>query len=186
MDTLAGHVLHTRNTRPNTGMGSTTRPSFSPSGGVLQTGSEGDARLGHRHARRHQLMVGDIAAAHTTHVHNSQHVTQVPVFTHLLRQIQHPQADIIHEELSSGFRLMGQLQPGTNWYVRTDQKYLNPKTWAEFAEHDEKYTQKNKDRRSLHAHARRDCTGGQDGQDEWSLHPTITLATPRNLPEQVP
>ena len=64
-------------------------------------------------------------------------VTQVPVFTCLLRQIDYPQADILHQELSSGFRLMGQLQPGTNWYLRSDNKYLMPKTQEEFAEHND-------------------------------------------------
>ena len=78
-----------------------------------------------------------VQRAHTT----AKHVTQAPVFTFLLRQINYPQADTTHRELSFGFRLTGQLQPGTNWCVRTDQIYLNPKTQADFAEHNERYTQ---------------------------------------------
>ena len=69
-------------------------------------------------------------------------VTQVPVFTRLLRQINYPQADILHQELSSGFRLMGHLQPGTNWYIRSDNKYLMPKTQEEFAEHNDHYVRR--------------------------------------------
>ena len=84
----------------------------------------------------------DTLPPHVQHTHiTAKHVTQVPVFTFLLRQINYPQADITHEELSSGFRLTGQLQPGTKWYIWTDQKYLNPKTQTEFAERNEKYTQ---------------------------------------------
>ena len=69
-------------------------------------------------------------------------VTRMPVFTRLLRQIDYPQAGVLHQELSSGFRLMGQLQPGTNWYLRSDNKYLIPKTQEEFAEHNDHYVQR--------------------------------------------
>ena len=67
--------------------------------------------------------------------------TQVPVFTSLLQQINYPQADILHQELSSGFRLMERLQPGTNWYIRSGSKYLMPKSPEEFAEHNDTYVQ---------------------------------------------
>ena len=79
-----------------------------------------------------------VQKAHTTR----KPVAQVPVFTRLLRQIDYPQADILHQELSSGFQLMGQLQPGTNWYLRSDNKYLMPKTQEEFAEHNDHYVQR--------------------------------------------
>ncbi|CAE7455981.1 unnamed protein product, partial [Symbiodinium pilosum] len=34
---------------------------------------------------------------------------------------------------------MGDLQPGTNWYIRTDQKYLQPKSTQQFADHNQQY-----------------------------------------------
>ena len=71
----------------------------------------------------------------------SKQVTQVPVFL-LLRQVNYPQAELLHRELSSGFRLMGQLQPGTNWYLRSDNKYLTPKTQEEFVDHNNNYVQR--------------------------------------------
>ena len=58
-----------------------------------------------------------------------------PVFAHLLRLIQYPQADIPESKLTDGFRLTGDLQPGTNWYIRTDQKYLQPRSPAKFIDH---------------------------------------------------
>ena len=126
---------------------------------------------------------------HIQHTYTTaKQVTQV-YYTYLLQQIRYPQADITHGELSSGFRLMGHLQPGTNWYIRTDQKYLNPKNETEFVERNENYIQKKlqqarvDDHYRLHADARRDRAGSQDGQDERPLHTTSALATPNHLPE---
>ena len=77
------------------------------------------------------------------HVHHAYttagSAAQVPVFIHLLKQIQYPQANILEQELTQGFKLMGQLQPGTNWYIRTDQKYLQPKSSEQFADHSQQY-----------------------------------------------
>ena len=77
------------------------------------------------------------------HVHHAYTTaggtTQVPVFIHLLKQIQYPQANILEQELTQGFKLMGQLQPGTNWYIRTDQKYLQPKSSEQVADHNQQY-----------------------------------------------
>ena len=79
------------------------------------------------------------------HVHHAYTTagctTQVPVFRHLLRLIQYPQADILERELTNGFRLMGALQPGTNGYVRTDQKYLHPRSPQDFIDHNHQYMQ---------------------------------------------
>ena len=63
---------------------------------------------------------------------NAKHIAQVPVFARLLRLIQYPQADILETELTEGFQLMGDIQPGTSWYIRTDQKYVQPKSPQEF------------------------------------------------------
>ena len=79
-----------------------------------------------------------VRKAYTT----SRQVTQVPVFTLLLKQVHYPQAELLHRELSSGFRLMGQLQPGTNWHLRSDNKYLMPKTHEEFVDHNNNYVQR--------------------------------------------
>ena len=77
------------------------------------------------------------------HVHHAYTTaggtTQVPMFIHLLKQIQYPQANILEQELTQGFKLMGQLQPGTNWYIRTDQKYLQPRSSEQFADHNQQY-----------------------------------------------
>ena len=79
------------------------------------------------------------------HVHHAYTTagctTQVPVRIHLLRLIQYPQADILERELTNGFQLMGDLQPGTNWYVRTDQKYLHPRSPQDFIDHNHQYMQ---------------------------------------------
>ena len=37
-------------------------------------------------------------------------------------------------ELTDGFQLMGDLQPSTKWYIRTDQKYLQPRSPAKFVD----------------------------------------------------
>ena len=49
-------------------------------------------------------------------------ITQIPVLHHLLTIIQYPHADILLQELTTGFSLIGQPQPGLNWKVRTDNK----------------------------------------------------------------
>ena len=70
----------------------------------------------------------DTLPTHIQYIYKTaKQVTQKLVFTYLLEQIRNPEADIIYGELPLGFRLMGKLQPGTNWYIRTDQKFLNPK-----------------------------------------------------------
>ncbi len=58
-------------------------------------------------------------------------ITQIPVLHHLLQNIQYPHADILFKELAEGFPLIGQLQPGLNWKVRTDSKYTEHQTLAE-------------------------------------------------------
>ena len=109
---------------------------FPPTHRIPQTGSRGDTTAGRRHGRSHRHL--KITAA-TTRAPCLHHCTQVPVFIHLLNQIRYPQADILEHELTQGFRLMGDLQPGTNWYIRTDQKYLQPKSAQQFADHNQQY-----------------------------------------------
>ena len=117
-------------------------------------------------------------------------VAQVPVFTLLLRQIDYPQADILHQELSSGFRLMGQLQPGTNWYLRSDNKYLVPKTQEEFTEHNDHYVQRKLQQARVDDHCElmleEIVQEVKDGEDERTIHSTATLGAPDNYPEQIP
>ena len=52
---------------------------------------------------------------------------------------QYPQANLLRDELTQGFKLMGALQPGTNWYIRTDQKYLEPRDLPQFQQHNFEY-----------------------------------------------
>ena len=128
------------------------------------------------------------------HVHHTyttaQQFTQVPVFIHLLKMIEYPQADILYNELSTGFKLMGQLQPGTNWYIRADQKYLMPKTHQEFVEHNEKYIQKKLQEARVDDHYRmmldEIVQEVKTRSDEWSIHTTSTLATPHHITQQIP
>ena len=58
-------------------------------------------------------------------------IKQIPVLHHLLTTIQYPHADILLQELTTGFSLIGQLQPGLNWKVRTDNKYTETQTRTE-------------------------------------------------------
>ena len=140
MDTITGHVTHTKAPRPDLRMGHTTFALIPPCGRLPRTSGSRDPQSGRGHAQETteewlRDLPQHVQKAYTTR----KEVTQVPVFTRLLQQISYPQADTLHQELSSGFRLMGQLQPGTNWYIRTDNKYLMPKTPEEFAEHNDIY-----------------------------------------------
>ena len=62
-------------------------------------------------------------------------IAQVPMLSYLLRLIQYPQANLLQEELTQRVKLMGKIQPGVNWYIRTDQKYLEPRDIPQFQEH---------------------------------------------------
>ena len=52
-----------------------------------------------------------------THTHLPTGENTIPTHTHILRQ-----------ELSDGFPLLGQLQPGLQWHVRSDNKYTEPQS----------------------------------------------------------
>ena len=62
-------------------------------------------------------------------------ITQIPVLHHLLITIQYPHADI----LTNGFSLIGSLQPGLNWKVRTDNKYTETQTRTELHTYNRQY-----------------------------------------------
>ena len=66
-------------------------------------------------------------------------ITQIPVLHHLLTIIQYPHADILSQELTTGFSLIGQLQPGLNWKVRTDNKYTETQSRAELHTYNQQY-----------------------------------------------
>ena len=53
-------------------------------------------------------------------------ITQIPVLVHLLQRLQYPHTHVLADELSTGFQLLGRLQPGLRWHVRTDTKYKQP------------------------------------------------------------
>ena len=53
-------------------------------------------------------------------------ITQIPTLISLLQRIFYPHTDILQKELSSGFPLLGQLQPGLQWHIRSDNKYTEP------------------------------------------------------------
>ena len=60
-----------------------------------------------------------------------QSVTHKPVLIHLLRLLNYPRTDTLYHELPNA-RSWGELTPGVNWYVRQDQKYLDPTPIPEF------------------------------------------------------
>lgn len=60
-------------------------------------------------------------------------------FQTLLRSIQYPHADILLHELTNGFPLIRNLQPGLNWKVRTDTKYTETQSRAELHTYNRQY-----------------------------------------------
>ena len=63
-------------------------------------------------------------------------ITEIPVLLHLLKMIGYPQVDILRQELSGGFPLLGKLTPGVSWYIRADDKYASPSSVEELRQHD--------------------------------------------------
>ena len=55
-------------------------------------------------------------------------ITQIPTLISLLQRIHYPHTHILQRELSSGFPLLGQLQPGLEWHIRSDNKYTEPQS----------------------------------------------------------
>ena len=57
-------------------------------------------------------------------------ITQIPTLISLLQRIHYPHTHthILQRELSSGFPLLGQLQPGLQWHIRSDNKYTEPQS----------------------------------------------------------
>ena len=74
-------------------------------------------------------------------------ITQIPLLHHLLQTIQYPHADILFRELTDGFPLIGHLQPGLNWKVRTDTKYTEHQSLPELHSYNRDYILK-----KLHQH----------------------------------
>ena len=74
-------------------------------------------------------------------------ITQIPLLHHLLQNIQYPHADILFRELTEGFPLIGNLQPGLNWKVRTDTKYTEHQSVPELHTYNRAYILK-----KLHQH----------------------------------
>ncbi len=69
-------------------------------------------------------------------------ITQIPVLIYLLQQIGYTHADVLAVELSQGFQVLGQLQPGLNWHIRPDQKYTKPISRTELSQHNREYVLK--------------------------------------------
>eukprot|EP00435_Cladocopium_sp_Y103_P038353 s2136_g10.t1 len=72
----------------------------------------------------------ELQTVYTTN--GSKPVTQVPVMIELLKMAGHQGADQLDDELSNGFAMTGALIPGTGWLPRTDERYSNPISEAEF------------------------------------------------------
>ena len=79
-------------------------------------------------------------------------ITQIPVLQYLLTTIQYPHADILLQELTTGFSLIGQLQPGLNWKVRTDNKDTETQTRTELHTYNRQYILKKLQQGRVDAH----------------------------------
>ena len=55
-----------------------------------------------------------------------------PWSVQLLRKAGYPDADILFEELTTGFEMVGRLTPGCGWTFRTDGRYSSPISMEEF------------------------------------------------------
>lgn len=66
-------------------------------------------------------------------------ITQIPALIQLLHKLQYPHADILNQELSNGFPLLGRLQPGLQWHVREDNTYKQPQTIQELRDYNRNY-----------------------------------------------
>ena len=66
-------------------------------------------------------------------------ITQILVLHYLLTTIHYPHADILFQELTTGFSLIGQLQPGLTLKVRTDNKYTETQSRAELYTYNRQY-----------------------------------------------
>ena len=65
--------------------------------------------------------------------------SQIPLLQHLLSFFQHPDLATLSDEFDNGFFLMGNLPPGYGWRPRTDNKYQNPISPAEFKRANQQY-----------------------------------------------
>ena len=94
-------------------------------------------------------------------------ITQIPLLHHLLQTIQYPHADILFRELTDGFPLIGNLQPGLNWKVRTSvgsgTPHLQPSIYPQ-------ETPPTPSRRPLADDGRRNSQRSTDGSHGWPFH----------------
>ena len=68
-------------------------------------------------------------------------VLQLPTIIRLLETVNFGDTDTLRTELTEGFRMMGDLAPGTGWKPRYDQHYNNPVSETEFVKHNDRYIQ---------------------------------------------
>ena len=120
-------------------------------------------------------------------------ITQIPVLHYLLTTIDYPHADILYNELTNGFPLIGDLQPGLNWKVRTDTKYIDTQSRQELHTYNKQYIIKKLHQGQLDAHwklmadeiAEEVSMGRMDGpfqQPEW--WPTKAVSLPHHAHTQ--
>ena len=115
-------------------------------------------------------------------------ITQVPLMTHLLHLLNYPQAQLLHEELSLGFDLLGPLRPGVNWHIRHDHKYLDPCDLDELRSFNKAYIQRKL--QLLDSYGHRNRGGSGPGTYGRPLRGTDSLdlshSTPAPLPPHQP
>ena len=80
----------------------------------------------------------------------------------------YPQTQSLHEEMSNGFDLLGQLRPGVDWHIRQGHKYLAPCNLTELRSFNHDYIQ-----RKLKQHK---------VNDRWTLMATEIAIAPTNWP----
>ena len=59
-------------------------------------------------------------------------IVQIPALLALLQRLHCPQVNVLEDELSNGFTMMGTLTPGLGWPAREDSHYQNPITTDQF------------------------------------------------------
>ena len=85
----------------------------------------------------------DTIPLHCQHAYRQpEMITQIPTLIHILTQMNYPHTQQLQRELSNGFPLLGNLQPGLNRYVRTDNKYTQPTSIDELRTYNQQYIHK--------------------------------------------
>ena len=124
-------------------------------------------------------------------------ITQIPTLISLLQRIQYPHTNILQKELSSGFPLLGPLQPGLEWHIRSDNKYTEPHSIDDLRSFNKDYILKKLQHQNVDDNwelmANEIATEVQAGRmrgpftpPTWFTTPTVSLQTQRHNLKKLP